>query len=249
MYLSSQKTNREAERKLRNAKSITSSYIARLSKWYELRIPDVNVTLKTMGSFVIYLENYRVKVLVKNVSLEENVEFYTNIDTAFLDLVANVISVPLHDRLLIALDALLRASDDIGIQRALGSSYWSPCEFPRSQPLWFLNLRSQANTYLDHTFRFHKPSLKTYTARLRALDPLEEMLDDESANMIDPAYASVCKNMTLQERFDRSGWWFDNMTMYMDKALGSVRAALIDDLLLRVRLSMEDAEEKVSWFN
>ena len=247
MYLSSNKLNKEAEKKVLNARSVTTSHISRLSKWLTLKIPSANVTHFTKESFAYYVSTYRVKVLVDDVSLEENIAFYTDIDIAFLDLVASEISVPLHDRLLIALDALLRASDSVGIQRALGSSYWTPCEFPRSKPQWFPDLVSESNTYLDQVFRFHEPSLQTYTTNLRAQDPLEALLDEISSNMINPEYAAECSMMTLQERYERSSWWFDNVTIYMTKTLGPVRNALKDDLHLQLERTMKEAKDEVSF--
>lgn len=247
MYLSSNKLNKDAEKKVLDARSVTSSHISRLSNWLTLKIPSANVTHFTKESFTDYVSMYREKVFDDDVSLEENIAFYTDIDIAFLDLVASEISVPLHDRLLIALDALLRAADSVGIQRALGSSYWSPCGFPRSNPQWFPDLVSQANTYLGQVFRFHKASLKTYTTSLRAQDPLEALLNEISADMVNPEYTAVCSMMSIQERYQRSSWWFDNVTIYMTKALSPVRNALKDDLLVQLGLTMEEAKDEVSF--
>ena len=249
MYLSSNKANKDAERKLLLARSVTSTHISLLSKWYVLRIPDSNVTLETLGLLAGYVNSFGVKILVQNVSLEENIGFYTKIIVSFLDVVANVISVPRHDRLLIALDSLLRASDNLGIQRALGSSYWSPCEFPRSKPLWFSNLVSQSGAYLEQSFRFHEPSFKIYTANLQALHPLPEMLKNGSDNMLNPEYASECRNMTIAERFEMGALWFDNMTTYMNKALNPVKKALIEDLLLQLRRTSKETKNSVSLLN
>ncbi len=245
MFLSSNKTNMDAQSRVLEARDITLSHIVGLSSWNPLHIPSAKRTLSTRDVFLLYVTEYRKRVMAEVITLEENIEFYTEIDMAFLDMVAKTISVPQHDRLLIALDALLRASDDVGIQRALGSSYWSPCQFPPSRPLWFSNLDAQANAYLSQVFRYHEPSKETFTTGLRARDPVEEILYSVAEKMKDPNYVSTCQQLPLQERFDRGGWWFDNVTIYMQN-LAEVRVALVNDLLSQLEGTMNAARNEVS---
>ena len=245
MYLSSKKQNKNAEQRVIGARTLSSLHIDRLSKWLPLTIPSANVTHPDKESFEKYVESYRIKVLIEDVGLVENIGFYTDINIAFLDLVASEISVPLHDRLLIALDALLRAADSVGIQRALGSSYWTPCQFPPSKPQWFPNLVSEANTYLDQVFRFHSASFQTYTTNLEAQHPLESRLNEIAENMISPEYATICRAMPLTERYNRSSWWFDNVTIYMTQALSPVRNALKDDLVVQLKRTMDESRDEV----
>ena len=131
MYLSSNKTNRDAGQKLTAAHGKTSASIVSLSNWFELHIIQ-NVFLKTKDDLLNYIQKFNTDVfMVKEpISLREAIKFYTDIDLALLDQMASRISVPEHDRLLVALYALLRASDAVGIQRALGAAYWRQLPIP-----------------------------------------------------------------------------------------------------------------------
>ena len=246
MYLSSNKTNRDAGQKLTAAHGKTSVSIVSLSNWFELHIIQ-NVFLKTKDDLLNYIQKFNTDVFVvkEPMSLREAIKFYTDIDLALLDQMASRISVPEHDRLLVALYALLRASDAVGIQRALGAAYWSNCQFPQGDVLWFTSLQSEDKTYLDQLFRYHQESMQTYETGLRALDPLESLLISVSADMSSPSYQDICKEMPLDERYHRSFMWFENVTDYM-RHLGTVKVSLVNVLLEALDETMSKAQTEVS---
>ena len=70
-----------------------------------------------------YIETHRNRTAQKDVyiSFEDNIHFYTGINIAMLDICAKEIAAADMDRLLVAFDAILRAGDAVGIQRAMGS--------------------------------------------------------------------------------------------------------------------------------
>ena len=247
MYLSSNKTNRDAGQELTAAHGKTSVSIVSLSNWFELHIPAQKTTLKTRDDLLNYIQKFNTDVFVvkEPLALREAIEFYTDIDLALLDQMASRISVPEHDRLLVALYALLRASDAVGIQRALGAAYWSNCQFPQGDVLWFTSLQSEDKTYLDQLFRYHEESMQTYETGLRALDPLESLLASVSADMSNPSYQQICKEMPLDERYHRSFMWFENVTDYM-RHLGTVKVSLVDVLLEELDDTMSKAQTEVS---
>ena len=247
MYLSSNKTNTNAGQKLTAAHGKTSVSIVSLANWFELHIPTQKVILKTKDELLNYIQKFNTDVFVvkEPLPLREAIEFYTDIDLALLDQMASRISVPEHDRLLVALYALLRASDAVGIQRALGAAYWSNCQFPQGDILWFTSLQSEDKTYLDQLFRYHEESMQTYETGLRALDPLESLLASVSANMSNPSYSEICKEMPLDERYHRSFIWFENVTDYM-RHLGTVKVSLVNVLLEELDDIMSKAQTEVS---
>ena len=55
------------------------------------------------------------------ITFEQNILFYTEVNIALLDMCAKETSAPKIDRLLVEFDAILRAGDAAGIQRAMGS--------------------------------------------------------------------------------------------------------------------------------
>ena len=245
VFISSNQTNLESAQKLSIANSKTLTEIVDLSNWFELHIPKQQVTFKNKDGLLNHIKEFNIDVFTtKTVSLEESIYFYTQINQAILDLMAVRISVPEHDRILVALDALLRAADAVGIQRALGAAYWSNCRFPDGNILWFTNLRSENQTYLEQLFRYHEASVHAYNRGLRELDPLEALLKSYSANMSNPEYAQTCLKIPLQERYDISLLYFDNMTTYMG-LLSNVRQSLVNKLLEEIDKTMNKANVEV----
>ena len=55
------------------------------------------------------------------------------------------LSVNGQDKILVALDALLHASDAAGIRRALGSTFWGKCNILADERVWFTTLGNEVH--------------------------------------------------------------------------------------------------------
>ncbi len=229
MYLSSNKTNLIAYGKLLSARLTTDDHISKLGEWTELTIQSTNTTLHSNYELKEYIRKYRIQVELFPTSLVENIQFYTELNLELLDVSAESIHVDSQDRYLVAFDALLRAGDAVGIDRALGSSYWALCGFSTSTLIWFQDLQSKTDIFLHQLFQYHTQSRYTYDSGLKLLHPLEEILANVSSNIQDLSYPEECKQLTTDHRYNRAIWWFDNMTIYMNH-LAKVRDELVEDL-------------------
>ncbi len=242
IYLSSNKTNSLAFKKLTAARLITDDHINMLKTWSDMTLRSTNTSLLSSRELRDYISNYRKQVAVHPLSLEKNINFYTELNIEFLDISAMSIHVESQDRYLVAFDSLLRAGDAAGIQRALGSSYWAPCKFSPSNFNWFQDLQSQANTYLHQLFQYHIPSKTNYITGLNKLEPLEDILLTVAGNMLDHSYNDECKEFTRENRYQRAVWWFDNMTIYINH-LDTVRNELVNDLNDGVKDMLSSAKQ------
>ena len=243
IFISSNQQNLGSVQKLGAANIDVLTEIVALSNWFELHIAEEKV-FKTKDGLIKYIRDFNDDVFSRNtINLKSAIEFYTNINMALLDLMASRISVPEHDRLLVALDALLRATDAVGVQRALGSAYWSNCEFEGSI-IEFTSLQSKEETYLNQLFRYYELSEQKYADGLRALQPLDSLIKEYATNMTNPAYAETCLQIPPDDRYDISDHWFDNISTYMTH-LNKVQVSLVDVLLDQINNTMNKAKVEV----
>ena len=73
-------------------------------------------------------------------SVKENLNFYTSINNAMMDEAASYIVLPEKGdiwSLVVGAGSLLRAADAIGIQRALGSTFFTTCGFSQEDFVWY----------------------------------------------------------------------------------------------------------------
>lgn len=106
--------------------------------------------------FMSRLEEHRAATHVTNMSLGHNIRFYTNLTLGLLDAMVQGVQLPQKGEVwmkYVAFTSILRAHDAVGIQRALGSSYYAACGLTEEHTLWFKELDTQSATLLQQAFR------------------------------------------------------------------------------------------------
>ena len=87
------------------------------------------------------------------VTFETNIKFYTDITFGLLDWSQATVKVPISDgslwTMIISLGIQQRASDYIGSQRALGSTYFTTCRFTPEDFAWFNQLHGSDGVMLE----------------------------------------------------------------------------------------------------
>ena len=63
-----------------------------------------------------------------------------------------------------------RASDSVGIQRALGSTFFVTCGFDKETELWFRELETELQTYMQLSFYYNPDSYSLYLQALNETD-------------------------------------------------------------------------------
>lgn len=95
-----------------------------------------------------------------------------------LNKVAAAVNLKGLDKLLVALDSVLHAGDAYGILRAIGSSYYSPCQFSPELERMFNILNTQSKLHMEQMFRYMPGTRNQFTNLLASMHPLQEQLQE-----------------------------------------------------------------------
>ena len=239
MYLSSKRTNSLAYGRLLQKYADTNLAIRRLEYWpFVKKEVTINAKLETNATFVSRLDVYRRRLVANNASFQETVTFYTKYTQTFLNWIVAGIEMPDEGniwRKAVTNIALLRASDVVGLVRAIGATFYSPCELSQDHSLWLVRLDAEANTLLEQAFIYDHEIKKTYASNLKSKHPLEEILNAKKLDMvITPSHTQqLCRNQSHEMRLTMANEWFDQMTSYMSilrEAQTTIVASILRDL-------------------
>lgn len=87
-------------------------------------------------------------------AFEQEARWYTDVNLALMSWSQSAVQVPASSgslwQMVVALGAELRASDDLGLQRALGSGFFTYCSFPTDDSFdWFWQEVGRGNAMLQ----------------------------------------------------------------------------------------------------
>ena len=68
---------------------------------------------------------------------------------------------------IVAISSMAKASDNMGLQRALGSSYFTMCSFDPDVVQWFLELEGRVMSYRSTSFQYVPKIQKDMEGTLR----------------------------------------------------------------------------------
>ena len=216
-YLSSGGANLDSYDRVIGYRRLTDDAISHLALWPENGFRVINHVFNRKDDFQGYLDRHRSIVKYNNLTFEENIAFYTDIDLSLLEWSNDMVELP--DRgnmwpLLVAAAAMMRASDFIGIQRALGATFFTLCRFSHEHQLWFTRLEGSTQALLGMAFSYDAGSRQAYADSYRGTN-LQREIDAKRRTMHDANYYDTCMNFTDDEKFFTSHAWFSNLTQYM----------------------------------
>ncbi len=167
LYLSSNLTNKAALSALYEDRKLTDERIRALSWWPPVTLRDFEfVELPTLESFISYFNaSFRVRVLLGEVTMEESVYFFSDLNKQILDYSLNSLKAPSDSvvaDLLFAFNVLMRATESAGITRAVGSTYFAPCFLSRKFRNWIISLEANIATCLDFAEQYYPMSRVVY---------------------------------------------------------------------------------------
>lgn len=202
--------------------------------------------LNTKQDFKGFLDDYRHSVENGTVNFVSNIRFYTNITFALMDWAESIVHLPEKGKIwpmMISSTSMLRASDAIGIQRALGATFFTLCGFDTENQSWFTRLEGEAGALLNTSFTYSPASRVTYISDYIGTI-LQSEIDHQKGLMYDPAYYNTCSKFPNELKFDNSLTWFRNLTTYI-VMLKSVRTELTKDLLKALNEVLADENSDV----
>ena len=228
-FLSSGSADTGAYTRLLDLRNLTDSAVALLGIWPKNGLQINNGTFQGKAEFVDLLHNYRAGIhSSSNVSFEQNIHFYTAIIQAFLNWGANTVMLPETGELwsmLVATSALLRGSDASGIQRALGSTFFTLCTFTSSNEQWFVSLDGEGDSLYDIGFTYQPLSHQMYIDMYEG-SALEASINLQKKQMFSAEYRKNCSTFDDETSFDNALFWFDTMTQYLE-IIKTLRESLV----------------------
>ena len=175
----------------------------------------------------------------KNIlSLREMIFRYTTLNHRLLDMSMSQVGSSMKElpwRTLVSIDAMSRASDSVGIQRALGSTFFVTCGFDKETELWFRELETELQTYMQLSFYYNPDSYSLY---LQALNETDNVMDKiyfmkSIIERNDNNYQMQCSNWTEEERLANGSYWFATLTVFIEilRDVRVVSGSNIQDIL------------------
>ena len=188
---------------------------------------ELNLRLNKWRSLI------RPNVYNNEATIESTIHFYTEINMALLIWISASIDLPSKScpwRLVAASQALLGASDSTGIQRALGSTFFTTCFYQPNTAQWFTSLEGQTSAMLRTGFNFNVESQRMYNTILNEKKSLMHNISHMKTLMSTPQYNQTCLALPDIKRFANSEGWFKSLTVYLTD-LKFIRTTLNNDLL------------------
>ncbi|KAK3086158.1 hypothetical protein FSP39_014444 [Pinctada imbricata] len=174
-------------------------------------------TLKSKQELLNYLNDRRGNVTDRLVTVSENLDAYTFLNRALIKYGINILQLPevmsLHSTM-VSYSSLLMWSDVLGIQRALGSTFYTDCSSIDENRRFYLMLHGEASST--------KQTAITYESRVESLYTSAKSFNLSSfiVQMYDKAFdeydANECLNLTSADMLSDSQEWFQNMTTFID---------------------------------
>ncbi len=205
------------EDNLRKARSNTDNWLSEVDKF-----PD-NVWFRKQYvshkfEFSSIILRVREKVFVREISIREAIHYYTDISIALTDANIESIYLPSHGELwpfLIAFQSIFKATDYIGIQRALGSTYFTPCSLDEDFSIWFYQLETQLEDYTSLAFQYDSASKNFYKSEMDKNKELVNTVMQYKEMFLNTQFQEVCLNQTHEWRIEEAFFWFNNASQFL----------------------------------
>lgn len=209
---------------------------------HQFCLPDTKVTSSiTFESICNDISNWRKYVDSRQVNVTANIIFYTNITRLLMRYAVKILSLPDNISLYkakIAGSILLELTDYLGIQRALGSTFYITCSYSKQESYWFQRMDWTAE-YLFNTISKNNTSIiNELYEQDEKMSTVLSMIKVKTHKLME---REICSTSSLND----SLFWFSNMTRYID-IIYAFRYNL-DDLVYDLLINMiKEAERNIS---
>ena len=174
--------------------------------------------IATITNLKLLLEIHRNEVTDSRTNAVENIEIYTTIISSLIDIITSSVVLAVGEDLwkhFASITSLIAGSDSAGIQRALGSIYFSNCLIPGKGITWMLELSVQEEVHIKSAFLYLDDRKEEYKERLRGNESQIDRLNLMKSQIMD-GNDQHCINSTVEENIDKALLWFDLATNHID---------------------------------
>lgn len=243
VYLTSGDVNSGAREAVDNIRTTTDKIV----KSFQRSVLEDVISTLTAGEtidFYRYLTDERKKIDNFNVTFQEAIQTYTRVIAAVGGGVSSgpgFSTIGSLQQMFVATNSILRATDVYGIQRALGSSFYTNCEMQSAEYEWYTSLTGQSSALVAFVSNYDAPSGHQIATEINAFNTVFEDLKN---CMWNDSCKESCRNMTTEEKFWRSSQWFTNVTVLVD-AIGQVRVRLSDRITEELKNVTSEARREM----
>ncbi|CAH1779302.1 unnamed protein product [Owenia fusiformis] len=170
----------------------------------------------TKDKFRDEIQDYRTKLLLNPITVEENIHYYTAIIQDLIGVTSIETELPNSEtlwRYVVASEIILRLSDVIGIERALGSTFFATCGLSPSNFVWFTSLAGKKEALMELVYKNYEKGMEIFNSTLGESGLVND-LDSVRRNIFNTSF-NPCDNSSPDELHAASFVWFSNVTTYI----------------------------------
>ena len=191
---------------------------------------------------------YVIKMLRKDIdenklSIKTMISRYTTLNHRLLDLSISSFDLSTQGmpwKTIVSINTLTRTSDSIGIQRALGSTFFVTCEFNRETELWFMALETELQTYMQQSFFYYPQGEAIYKEELDKTDNVLDKITNMKSVIWknNSSFKDTCNSLNKTDRLTNGNYWFREVTVLIEilrnvrEEAGIKLLKTLDDFLL-----------------
>ena len=209
------------------------------------------VALENIDSFSQLLNIYRENMNTTAISTNENLYFYTNLTVSIMNSLTSYVDtsgVHVMWPKTVSLSLLLMAQDAMGIQRAIGASFFSSCRILSSDVDWFIHLDVQVQTLVHLALTEYAVLVQRHVLAKKELGYKEEVLNaDKQAIMYEGEQREECVGRSESERLETGQYWFHNMTLQIHVIM-ALRESTSQDMYHQLNDMIKDKKRAVIFY-
>ncbi len=181
--------------------------------------PDLTITLRGSSTSELVtriLGDLRSKVNGRELPIPKMIEQYTILDHTLLDLSVSEVDLPAKGmpwKAAVSINTLSRASDSVGIQRALGSTFFVTCGFDKATALWFIKLEQELLLFTQLSFFYYPFGFEVYQQKLSRTNNVEQNITEMKEIIAANDYVSECSLYSEEKRLADGAHWFATLTV------------------------------------
>ncbi|CAC5399982.1 Guanylate cyclase 32E,Guanylate cyclase soluble subunit beta-2,Receptor-type guanylate cyclase gcy-19,Retinal guanylyl cyclase 2,Heat-stable enterotoxin receptor,Olfactory guanylyl cyclase GC-D,Atrial natriuretic peptide receptor 2,Receptor-type guanylate cyclase gcy-9,Receptor-type guanylate cyclase Gyc76C,Soluble guanylate cyclase 89Da,Receptor-type guanylate cyclase gcy-18,Receptor-type guanylate cyclase gcy-28,Guanylyl cyclase, membrane,Speract receptor,Receptor-type guanylate cyclase gcy-29,Receptor-t len=174
----------------------------------------------TVDDLLSSLADHRRRVENRSINIIYNLDYYTTITHALLKYIVQSVTPSDNaavQQMVVACEALLSLTDDKGIQRALGTTFFTSCGWQSTEiETYYMTLHGRSSAFLDTAINHHGNIETQLTEKMQNSAYLSNFVDKYYSFQLFKDYENICTTMSQSERETKSIEWFSNMTIFID---------------------------------
>ncbi|XP_071176256.1 uncharacterized protein [Mytilus edulis] len=187
----------------------------------------------TVEDLLSSLADHRRYVENRSINIIYNLDYYTTITHALLKYIVQSITPSDNaavQQMVVATEALLSLTDDIGIQRALGTTFFTSCGWQSTEiETYYITLHGRSSAFLDTAIHHHGIIETQVREKMQNSAYLSYFADQYYSFQLFKDYENICSTTSQSERETKSIEWFSNMTIFID-IFFEIRQAINTDI-------------------